>query len=113
MKQVDKISLSELKEMAKAMYGDLVKCVVDLQKRVIVFDAVMHVDEEQYLLESGSKQDDLWGFNIYPDRYGKDDFIEFDSMINIRPRQHNMSRQVEDPKVRSRIQEVVAEVVHE
>lgn len=113
MKQVDKISLAELREMAKKMYGDMVKCVVDLQKRIIVFDAVMHVDEEQYLLERDSKQDDLWGFNVYPDRYGKDDFIEFDSMVNIRPRQNNMSRKVEDPEIRSRIQEVVTEVIHE
>ncbi len=113
MKQADMISLAELREMAKAMYGDMVKCVVDLQKRLIVFDAVMHVDEEQYLLEHGSKQNDLWGFNVYPDRYGKADFIEFDSMVNIRPRQHNMSRHVEDPKIRSQIQEVVAEVIHE
>jgi hypothetical protein len=113
MKQVDKISLAELREMAKKMYGDMVKCVVDLEKRIVVFDAVMHVDEEQYLLEHGSKQGDLWGFNVYPEHYGKDDFIEFDSMINIRPRQHNMSRSVEDPEIRSKIQEIVSEIVHE
>lgn len=113
MKQVDKISLVELKEMAKRMYGDMVKCVVDLQKRAVVFDAEMHVDEEQYLLEHGSGQNDLWGFNVYPDRYGKEDFIEFDSMINIRPRQKNMSRSVEDSEIRDKIKAIVNEVVHE
>ena len=89
MKSVDKeISLSELKTMALQMFGDLVKGVVDIKKEIIVFDAAMHADEETYLLESGSKQDDLWGINIYPDLKG-DEFIEFDSMINVRPRKNN------------------------
>lgn len=113
MKQVDDISVKELKEMAERMYGDLVKGVVDIERKLVVFDAEMHADEEQYLLEKGSRQDDLWGFNVYPGKYGTGDFIEFDSMINIRPRQKNMSRSVEDSEIRDRIQAIVSEVVHE
>ncbi|HEY5235659.1 MAG TPA: DUF5674 family protein [Rhabdochlamydiaceae bacterium] len=103
MKAVDTISVSELSDMAAKMYGSLVKAVVDLENNSLVVDAEMHADEEQYLLENGSKQNDLWGINLYPAKFGLDDFIEFDSMINIRPSQQNMSRDIEDVKVRTRI----------
>lgn len=107
MKQVDSISVSELSEMAEKMYGSIVKAVVDLEKNLMVVDAEMHADEEQYLLEHGSKQDNLWGINLHPDKFGSDDFVEYDSMINIRPRQKNMSRGVEDEAIRKKIIEVV------
>jgi len=85
------------------MYGSLVKAVVDLNLYLLVVDAELHVDQEQYLLEQGSKQNDLWGINLYPQKYGSDDFVEFDSMINIRPRQQNMSRGVENEEIRKKI----------
>ena len=75
---------------------------------VVVVDAEMHADQEAFLLESGSAQPDLWGINLYPDRYGEDDFIEYDSMINVRPSQGNRSRYVEDVLVRARIEALVA-----
>jgi len=78
-----------------------------------VVDAEMHVDEEQYLLEHGSQQKNLWGFNLYPDKFGTDDFIEYDCMINIRPRVNNMNRGVGDPVVREKIIKIVEGVVHE
>jgi len=103
MKLVSKISISELSAMAENMYGNLVKAVVDIEKNKLVVDAEMHADGEQYLLEDGSRQSDLWGLNLYPNKFGADDFIEFDSMINIRPRQMNMSRDIEDTEIRNRI----------
>ena len=111
MKLVEKIELAELEEMAENMYGDLVKAVVDVAKRLMVVDAGLHVDEEQLLLEGGSLQQDLWGINLYPDSYGEDDFVEFDSMINIRPAQGNRSRSVDDADTRARIIEIVEEIV--
>lgn len=97
--------------MAQTMYGSFVKGVVDIVARRLVLDAELHVDEEQFLLEQGSKQQDLWGINLYPDRYGSDDFIEFDSMVNIRPRQGNMSPSVEDAGIRQEITDIVSEKV--
>lgn len=97
--------------MADNMYGNLVKAVVDLQKGSLVVDAEMHADEEQYLLENGSQQQDLWGINLYPAKFGSDEFIEFDSMVNIRPRQQNMSRSVEDPAIREQITRLVNQKV--
>ena len=89
--------------MAENMYGNLVKAVIDLAQNILVVDAEMHADEEQYLLENGSKQVDLWGINLYPSKYGTDAFIEFDSMINIRPRHQNMSRDVESDDIKKQI----------
>ncbi len=113
MKQVAKISLVELRTMAEKMYDPLVKAVVDIRQRLLVVDAEMHVDEEQWLLENGSQQTDLWGINLYPEEFSTDKFIEYDSMINIRPRQNNQSRDVESSEIRTQIVAIVGEVVHE
>lgn len=96
--------------MSKKMFGSLVKAVIDIRKEVIVLDAEMHADEEGFLLEQGSKQQDLWGINLYP-RNDAADFIEYDSMINLRPSQGNRSRGVEDAKIREKIIEIVKKVV--
>jgi len=111
MKQVKTISVKELQTLAENMYGNIVKAVVDIDKKLLVIDAEMHVDEEQYLLENGSLQNDLWGINLHPIDYGTDSFIEFDSMINIRPRQKNMSRGVEDTTVQGQIKDIVSGIV--
>jgi len=106
MKIVEKISKKELKEMAAKMFGNLVKAVVDTEKEILVVDAEMHSDQEEFLLEQDSKQNNLWGINLYPDRTDND-FIEFDSMINLRPSQGNRSRGVEDEKIRRKIITIV------
>lgn len=93
------------------MFGNLVKGVVDIEKKIMVVDAEMHADEEAELLEKGSKQADLWGINLYPEYYEKDNFIEFDSMINIRPRQNNRSRGVDDSEIRAKIITIVNQLV--
>ena len=111
MKTIDTISVTELTEMAENMYGNLVKAVVDINKNILVVDAEMHADEEQFLLENGSDQADLWGINLYPAKFGSEDFIEFDSMINIRPRQNNMTRGVNDSELREKIQTIVTKKV--
>jgi hypothetical protein len=111
VKQVSSITVDELSDMAKRMYGSLVKAVIDIEKQLLVIDAELHVDEEQFLLESGSKQTNLWGINLYPDKYGSNEFVEFDSMINIRPSQQNMSRDIEDKAIRAKITEIVSGIV--
>ena len=107
----DKISVAELQQMAEKMYGDMVKAVVDVEQKILIVNMEMHVDGEQQLLERGSKQTDLWGINLYPESFGSDDFIEFDSMINIRPRQSNPTRSVMDEKIREKIRKIVGEKV--
>ncbi len=61
-----------------------------------------HADDEALLLAQGSRQQDLWGINLYPADEDPD-WIEFDSMINIRPRAGNRSRGVDDAGTRARI----------
>ena len=90
--------------------GPMIKAVVDVDKKILGIDANMHADIEQLMLSNGSKQESLWGINLYPEDPDAD-FIEFDSMINIRPRQNNRSRDVEDQKVRDLIIEVVKQWV--
>ena len=106
----DSITLAEIKEMAAAMFGDMVKAVVDVERRVMAVDAELHADEEAVLLERGSRQVDLWGINLYPDM-PEEDFIEFDSMINLRPARGNRSRGVGDQTLRERIVSIVDELV--
>jgi hypothetical protein len=104
------ISLEELKAMAEGLFGNLVKAVVDVERRIMALDGELHADEEALLLENGSRQGSLWGINIYPELEGPDR-IEFDSMINIRPSQGNRSRGVDDPEIREKITPIVAELV--
>ena len=107
MKILEKsITVEELKKIASDTFGDLVKAVVDIDKESVAIDAELHSDLEALLLGSGSKQNNLWGINFYPDLPG-DDFIEFDSMINMRPSQGNKSRGVDSPETRKKIMDAV------
>jgi len=96
--------------MAPRMFGNLVKAVVDVEKRIMAVDAEMHADEEQALMENGSVQKDLWGINIYPD-IKNDNWIEFDSMINLRPSQNNRSRGIESEEIRKKIIDIVDKLI--
>lgn len=107
----DKISNKELKVMSEKMFDGLVKAVVDIKREIMVIDAEMHADQEEYLLQQGSEQKDLWGINFYPDDVGSKDWLEFDSMINLRPSQNNRSRSVESEEIRNKIIEVVEKLV--
>jgi len=102
----ESISMKELLALAGNFYGDMIKAVADVDKGILAVDAELHSDLETLLLEAGSMQESLWGFNIYPEIEGEG-FIEYDSLINIRPRQNNRSRDVENPAVRAAIVQIV------
>ncbi len=106
------VSLAYLRGLAAAGFGDLVKAVVDISRIIMAVGGELHSDEEAALIERGSEQRDLWGINIYPD-LGRQERIEFDSMINIRPAQGNRSRGVDDSATRDLILKVVGELVQE
>lgn len=103
----DVLTLDELKQAASALFENMVKAVVDVERKVIAIDAELHSDLEALLLEDGSKQKNLWGINLYPEMQGEE-FIGFDSMINIRPSQGNRSRSVDSEETRKKITEIVA-----
>jgi len=98
----DTVTIEELLLIAKGSFGDLVKAVVDVDREIVAIDAELHSDLEALCLENGSKQSYLWGINYYPEMEGED-FIEYDSMINLRPSQGNISRGIEDEMIRKKI----------
>lgn len=105
------VSIQQIGKMARQKFGNLVKAVVDIDKEIMVIDADLHADQESFLIQSGSRQKNLWGINLYPDKFGSTEFIEFDSMINLRPSQNNLSRSVEDKKIRNKIIKIVKKLV--
>ena len=102
--------MDDLAKMASRQFFDMVKAVVDVERKVMAIGGELHADEEAVLLDGGSAQKDLWGINLYPGKTG-DEFIEFDSMINLRPSCGNRSRGIDDPGIRQRVVDVVRELV--
>ncbi|MBO5406282.1 MAG: hypothetical protein IJN06_01170 [Bacteroidales bacterium] len=100
------VTRAELIELAENFYGDMVKGVVDVDKELLAIDAELHSDLEGLLMGEGSLQEALWGINLYPEA-DDEDFLEFDSLINIRPRQGNRSRYVENEEIREKIRIIV------
>ena len=101
-----KISTKELKKIAEENYGEMTKGVVDLKQKVIALGGELHADAEALLLKKGSKQADLWGFNIYPAK-SKSERIEYTSLINIRPKLGNRSIEIKDEVLRRQVRELV------
>jgi hypothetical protein len=102
---------NDLKEIARQQFGNLVKAVVDVEQKIMAVGGELHADEETLLTEQeNSRRENTWGINLYPDETG-DAFLEFDSMINIKPAFGNRSRDVENPEIREKIRVVVAQLV--
>ena len=106
--QIQKTDLSALE--LKTRDGALVKAVVDVELAIIIAGMAMHSDGEEILLENGSKQANLWGINLYLQQ-SADDWIEYDSVINLRPSQGNISRGVDDPAVQQKIRNIINQLV--
>lgn len=106
-KSVNIDELGRIEEKTFFFDMSMVKAVVDIDRELVAVNAELHSDLEQLLLENGSKQQSLYGINIYYDN-GE---IEFDSLINP-PRNREagyprVGRGVADPKAREKIVEVV------
>ena len=104
------IGADELRALARGRFGDMIKGVVDLRRGILLLDADMHADQEAQLLAEGSAQADLWGINIYPDAADAE-WLEFDSMNNLRPSFGNRSRGIDDPGTRSAVAALVGRLV--
>jgi uncharacterized protein DUF5674 len=105
------ITRRELSSLAPEL-GDMIKAVVDIERGVMAIGGEMHADDEAVLLDDGSRQVDLWGINLYPAEPGPE-WLEFDSMINVRPSRGNRSRDVENPVVRDAIRRLVTSLVRD
>ncbi|MFH1540479.1 MAG: DUF5674 family protein [Elusimicrobiota bacterium] len=101
-----KIKKSELIEKYLNCFKTIIKAVVDIEKKIISVDAELHADLEALLLENGSKQENLWGINLYPFKE-KTDFVEYTALINIRPSQNNRSMEIESAEIREKIKIII------
>ena len=104
------IPQDQLIAMARATHGDMVKIVVDIERGILALGGEWHAEGEEALLEDGSKQANLWGANIYPDKAG-DERIEYTSLINIRPKAGNRSMVVESYDTRDKIRGVAGRLL--
>ncbi len=101
------ITRAEAKEIAEEFYIDMVKGVVDIEQEIIALGGEWHIDANHLILGSGSRQDMVWGFNFYPD----ENRIEYTSLINIRPAQNNRKIEVQDEKLKRRMEEVIRKLI--
>jgi len=107
------IKKSELLKMASEEFGDVVKAVVDVKQEIMAVGGELHADEEVLLSEQeNSKRENTWGINLYPKK-SSDEFIEFDSMVNIKPNFGNRSRGVENLELQEKIKKIVKKLVAE
>ena len=101
----ERIGMESLERLARESFGDMVKYVVDVERGVIAIGGQLHADAEEILLQDGSRPRDLWGANYFPGR-GRQECIEFGSLINIRPAQENPAMEVLDSAIRARMREI-------
>jgi len=94
------------KEQSREMLEGLetyIKLAVDVQRNILAGGGEYHADCEEVLLEDGSRQEDIWGADWYPESRR----VEFGALINIRPQQGNRGMEIEDPNLREKIEIIV------
>jgi hypothetical protein len=104
------INIKELWESKESDFQEMLKIVVDIEREVLAIDAELHADLEELLLEDGSKQEDIWGANIYPNKTGED-FIEYTAFINIRPSHNNKSMEIIDQEIQVKVEEITTRLL--
>ena len=80
-----------------------IKLAVDIERHCVAGGGTMHYDCEQELLKDGSRQEDIWGADWYPQERA----VRFEALINIRPRQNNRNMPIQDPDIRARVEATV------
>ncbi len=100
------ITHAELTKIAQEFYKTMIKGVVDIEHEIVAFGGEYHIDANQKLIERGSKQKNIWGFNVYLDR-PRDTWIEYTSLINIRPSEGNTDMEVSDSKIREKMKQII------
>lgn len=107
----DSITRSELRSLAHEQYGDIIKAVVDIEQGIMGVGGELHVDIQSLLIErEHARGDTTWGINLYPEKTGGE-FIEFDSMVNLKPALGNMTRGVGNESIRNNIKEIIGRLV--
>ncbi len=104
------ITRKEISEKFLTYFETMTKAVVDVNNEIMAIDADLHSDLEATLIETGSRQEDLWGINLYPAK-SDNDFIEYTSLINIRPQQNNPSMEIADIEIKKKIKKIIEALI--
>lgn len=102
--------ISAVQKAAKESFGDMAKVVVDIERGILALGGELHADAEDVLLKDGSRQVDVWGINLYPDRPVAD-WVEYTSLINVRPKAGNRSVEITDEGLRAKIRSLVDRLI--
>lgn len=104
------VSEEELRKLAEEFYKTMLKGVVDVERKIMAVGGEFHIDSNNVLLAHDSKQENIWGFNLYFDREG-DERVECISLINIRPAQDNPAMEILDESLRKRMKEIILNLI--
>jgi hypothetical protein len=106
----EKISLEEVKKMAEEQYNNMIKAVVDIEKEIMAIGGELHSDANELLSNAGSDQKNVWGINIFPGK-SREEWIEFNSLINIKPKEGNLDMDIKLNEVKNKIEEIVNKLI--
>ena len=102
----EKATEIQIREMLE-VYSVMINLAVDIRRGILAGGGEMHADCEIILLEEGSEQDDIWEANWYP----SDQRIEFEALINIRPRLGNRSMVIQSEETRISVEVVARKIL--
>ena len=97
---------AQIAEMLQEL-GRYIKLAVDVERGILAGGGEYHSDCEEVLLEDGSRQENIWGADWYPESRT----VKFGALINIRPRQDNLSVEIESPVLRKQVESVVRQLL--
>jgi hypothetical protein len=103
----ESVTPDQINLMIEQFGSNFIKLAVDVNREILAGGGELHSDCEQALLEDGSQQVDVWGADWYPESRN----VTFESIINLRPRQQNFSMDIQDLALRSRIEQLVRELL--
>ena len=103
---IQKAAPQQINDMLE-IYPRLIKIAVDIRQKVLAGGGEMHADCERVLLDNGSEQDDIWGANWYPGEQR----VEYEALINIRPRLGNRSIVIQSEEIRQAVKAITLDIL--
>ena len=105
-----KIDMEEVKKLADLWYGTMIKGCVDVELGRVALGGDYHIESSELLTKTGSLLENVWGFNIRFEE-NPDGVLEFDSMVNIKPNFGNRSRNIGNPEIANKAEEIIRKFI--
>ncbi len=99
-----KITPEEFK-LAREVYGDYIKTVVDIEKNIIAVGGEYHIDCEEELIRQGSKLENLYGGGY---RISTKE-VEYMAMSNYKPALNKYTYEISDNQIRDKLYKLTKE----